>query len=419
MPYKLSDEEAHLYTAVTDYVRGEFNRAEALANAKRAGTVGFALTLLQRRLASSPEAIYQSLRRRRERLESRLRELEVVQRGGEVDPAVVFTAPELDADEIADLDDAPEPEVEDAETRILGQATAARSIAELKSEIETLKGLETRALGLRRAGRDTKWRELASLFGEIFTTARLVGQVGESEIPYGIGEISRSRPSPRQKIVLFTEHRDTLRYLQERITTLLGRETSVVVIHGGVGREQRLAVQEAFRHDPQVQILLATDAAGEGINLQRAHLMVNYDLPWNPNSLEQRFGRIHRIGQTEVCHLWNLVADDTREGDVYRRLLEKLEQARQALGGQVFDVLGKLEFEGRPLRELLLNAIRYGEQPEVRARLDTAVDQALDRGALNHEGSIDGYVDGRIDLSTTELLCVAAYRSWCRATRPI
>ena len=142
-----------------------------------------------------------------------------------------------------------------------------------------------------------------------------------------------------------TEHRDTLRYLQERITTLLGRQTSVVLIHGSVGREERLAAQEAFRHDPQVQVLLATDAAGEGINLQRAHLMVNYDLPWNPNRLEQRFGRIHRIGQTEVCHLWNLVADETREGDVYRRLLEKLEQARQALGGQVFDVLGKLEFE--------------------------------------------------------------------------
>ena len=108
----------------------------------------------------------------------------------------------------------------------------------------------------------------------------------------------------------------------------------------------------------------------------------NYDLPWNPNRLEQRFGRIHRIGQTEVCHLWNLVADEIREGDVYRRLLEKLEQARQALGGQVFDVLGKLEFEGQPLRDLLLKAIRYGEQPEVRARLDTAVDQALDRAAL-------------------------------------
>ena len=382
VPYKLSDEEARLYTAVTDYVREEFNRADALANAKRAGTVGFALTIIQRRLASSPEAIYQSLRRRRERLESRLRELEVLQRGGKLASGVAFTTPELDPDDVEDFDDAPEQEVEDAEARILDQATAARSIAELQAEIETLKMLEKLALGVRRGGRDTKWRELAGLFSDIFTTAGLGGRVGEPKIPYGAGEIPRHRASPRQKLVLFTEHRDTLRYLQERITTLLGREESVVVIHGSVGREARLAVQEAFRHDPEVQVLLATDAAGEGINLQRAHLMVNYDLPWNPNRLEQRFGRIHRIGQTEVCHLWNLVAGDTREGDVYRRLLEKLEQARQALGGQVFDVLGKLEFEGRPLRELLLNAIRYGEQPEVRARLDTAVDQALDRAAL-------------------------------------
>ena len=110
--------------------------------------------------------------------------------------------------------------------------------------------------------------------------------------------------------------------------------------------------------------------------------MVNYDLPWNPNRLEQRFGRIHRIGQTEVCHLWNLVAEETREGDVYRKLLEKLEQARQALGGQVFDVLGKLQFEGKPLRELLLQAIRYGERPEVQAYLTTVLDQALDREQL-------------------------------------
>src|SRR6478736_4035003 len=110
--------------------------------------------------------------------------------------------------------------------------------------------------------------------------------------------------------------------------------------------------------------------------------MVNYDLPWNPNRLEQRFGRIHRIGQTEVCHLWNLVAEETREGDVYRKLLEKLEQARSALGGQVFDVLGKLQFEGKPLRELLVEAIRYGDMPEVRARLTRAIENGVDRAQL-------------------------------------
>ena len=382
VPYKLSDAEARLYTDVTDYVRQEFNRAEALANAKRAGTVGFALTILQRRLASSPEAIYQSLRRRRERLESRLRELEALQRGRQETFVSALDGPHLDADDVEDLDDAPEQEVDEAEARILDQATAARSISELKAEIDTLRALESQALSVRQGGGDAKWRELASLLGEIFTSAGLADRVQDDATPYGAGPIPPHSPSPRQKLVLFTEHRDTLRYLQLRITTLLGRETSVVMIHGGMGREDRLKAQEAFRHDPEVQVLLATDAAGEGINLQRAHLMVNYDLPWNPNRLEQRFGRIHRIGQTEVCHLWNLVADETREGDVYRRLLDKLEQAREALGGQVFDVLGKLEFEGRPLRELLLEAIRYGEQPDVRARLDTAVDEALDRRVL-------------------------------------
>jgi hypothetical protein len=158
----------------------------------------------------------------------------------------------------------------------------------------------------------------------------------------------------------------------------------VVLIHGGMGREDRMKAQESFKHDPEVQVLIATDAAGEGINLQRAHLMVNYDLPWNPNRIEQRFGRIHRIGQTEVCHLWNVVAEETREGDVYYTLLKKLEQARQALGGQVFDVLGKIQFEGRPLRELLIQAIRYGEQPEIRARLTQAIANAVDTSQLQN-----------------------------------
>ena len=115
----------------------------------------------------------------------------------------------------------------------------------------------------------------------------------------------------------------------------------MIAIHGGMGREERKKAEEAFKQDVVVQVLVATDAAGEGINLQRSHLMVNYDLPWNPNRLEQRFGRIHRIGQTEVCHLWNLVAEETREGDVYLSLLKKLEIEQEALGGRVFDVLGK------------------------------------------------------------------------------
>ena len=384
VPYKLSDAEARLYREVTDYVREEFNRAEALENDKRAGTVGFALTILQRRLASSPEAIYQSLRRRRERLESRLRELEILHRGGEVAPTLAASIPTLDAEDVDDLEEAPDNEVEAAEEEILDQATAARSIAELRTEIETLKRLEAIAHSIRRSGEDKKWRELANLLSEIFAPAAIANQFAEQAAPHNSGTrtVSKPSPSPSQKLVLFTEHRDTLNYLESRITTLLGRNQAVVLVHGGMGREERMKAQESFRHDPEVQVLLATDAAGEGINLQRAHLMVNYDLPWNPNRLEQRFGRIHRIGQTEVCHLWNLVAEETREGDVYRKLLEKLEQARQALGGQVFDVLGKLQFDGRPLRELLIEAIRYGDRPEVRARLTKVVESALDRRQL-------------------------------------
>ena len=126
VPYKLSDAEAQLYKEVTEYVRSEFNRAEALQNEKRAGTVGFALTVLQRRLASSPEAILQSLRRRRERLESRLRELELLQRGGAVASVLPSSGPVLGAEDIEDLEEAPDNEVEAAEEEILDQTTAAR-----------------------------------------------------------------------------------------------------------------------------------------------------------------------------------------------------------------------------------------------------------------------------------------------------
>ena len=185
----------------------------------------------------------------------------------------------------------------------------------------------------------------------------------------------------QRKLIIFTEHRDTLNYLAAKIRGLVGSEEAIVVIHGGVKREERRKVQELFRNDPAVHVLIATDAAGEGVNLQNANLMVNYDLPWNPNRLEQRFGRIHRIGQTEVCHLWNIVAAETREGDVFQRLFEKLDVVRAALGGRVFDILGEV-FEDRSLKDLLIEAIRYGADPAVRARLLRKVEGALDTSNL-------------------------------------
>jgi superfamily II DNA or RNA helicase len=367
--YKLSAGEADLYKQVTDYVREEFNRADAPENEGRKGTVGFALTTLQRRLASSPEAIYQSLRRRRERLESRLREERLLKRGAEASGAGVpahleppADVPEMTAEDIEELDDAPDAEIEATEEKVVDQATAARTIAELEAEISTLKRLESVALKVRRSGTDRKWDELRQL---LQNNPEIVDPEGNCH-----------------KIVIFSEHRDTLNYLVEQIRALLGRPEAVVQIHGAMGREERRKAQEAFTQDKGVQILVATDAAGEGINLQRAHLTVNYDLPWNPNRLEQRFGRIHRIGQNEVCHMWNLVAEETREGEVFTRILEKLEQERVALGGQVFDVMGKISFEGRPLRDLMIEAIRYGERPDVRARHQRIVDEALDRQHL-------------------------------------
>lgn len=359
--YRLSDGEAALYEAVTGYVREEMNRADRLAaegEGARRTSVGFALTILQRRLASSPEAIYQSLKRRREKLERRLREEKLLHRGREARLAMGET---LDEEALADLDDAPAEEREEAEETLLDQATAARTIAELEIEIGELKQLEEMAQRVYLSGTDKKWEELSALLQD---DARMFDAHGH-----------------RRKLVIFTEYRDTMHYLAEKIRNLLGRKEAVVTIGGGMSREERRKVQEAFIHQKEVQILVATDAAGEGINLQRAHLMVNYDLPWNPNRLEQRFGRIHRIGQTEVCHLWNLVAVETREGEVYHRLLEKLAEEREALGGRVFDVLGRV-FDDYPLRDLLLEAIRYGENPEVREKLHRVVDRALDRERL-------------------------------------
>ncbi len=352
--YTLSDQEAVLYKQVTDYVREEFNRVEALANEGRKGTVGFALTILQRRLASSPEAIYQSLRRRRERLEKRLREEREPQRHGEETLWSLCLRGELEEDLTAE-------EWEVSEEEVMDQATAAQTIAELQAEIERLKELEALALQVRNSRKDRKWEELSKLLQE---SAEMFDAGGH-----------------RRKLVIFTEHRDTLNYLYDRITTLLGKSEAVVTIHGSMGREERKKAEEAFKQDVAVQVLIATDAAGEGINLQRSHLMVNYDLPWNPNRLEQRFGRIHRIGQTEVCHLWNLVAAETREGDVYLALLRKLEIEQKALGGKVFDVLGKA-IAGKELRELLIEAIRYGDRPDVKAKLDQVVSDRLDQSRL-------------------------------------
>ncbi|WP_307843558.1 helicase-related protein [Streptomyces sp. B15] len=356
VPYELSSPEQELYERVTEYVRDEMNRAERL-NGQRGNQVGFALTVLQRRLASSPEAIGKSLERRRRRLEARRTEALTAQRdaalGTLLPPQSARDEPYTFDDTLDDLSGA---ELEALEEQVADSSTAAQTIAELEQEINSLRELEslaTRVLGL---GEDRKWLELAALLQD--------------------DALVRDSDGQQRKLIVFTEHRDTLEYLTRRVRALLGRPESVIAIHGGTARKQRRDLCDAFHQDPDILVLIATDAAGEGLNLQRAHLMVNYDLPWNPNRIEQRFGRIHRIGQTEVCHLWNLVAVDTREGHVFQRLLDKIEQQSRAYEGKVYNVLGEL-FEGEPLRDLLVRAIRYGDQPGVKAQLDHVIDERV------------------------------------------
>ena len=357
--YELSPGEKDLYDAVTQYVREEMNRADRLkqeGDNKRGFTVGFALTVLQRRLASSPEAILKSLERRRKRLEKRRNEMRYGDQAA-TDNDLARRLSEMLGRDLTDedeIDDVPSGEAEEIESEVADAATAARTIAELDKELAILADLAEVARRVRHSGADRKWTELRDLL----TDNTLV--TGE-------------------KIIIFTEHRDTLEYLTGRIRDLLGRADAVVTIHGGVRREERRKIMELFAQDVDTRVLVATDAAGEGLNLQRAHLMVNYDLPWNPNRIEQRFGRIHRIGQTEVCHLWNLVAGDTREGMVFTQLLGKIDEQRKAYHGKVFDVLGEA-FEGQPLRDLLIEAIRYGNQPDVRARLHEVIDKTVGEG---------------------------------------
>ncbi len=317
--YRLSTREAQLYRLVTEYVVDGFNRAERLKGNKK-HAVGLALSTLQRRLASSPLAIFKSLERRAQRLHG-----------------IADDQKFLSDDE---------------------SLTSARTDDELRIEIQTLRRLADAARRVLQSGEDRKWQELSALLQD---ERKLFDRDGN-----------------REKLIIFTEHRDTLEYLQRRIIDLFGRAEPVAVIHGELDRKARRAVEDRFRSDKNLVILIATDAAGEGINLQSAHLMINYDLPWNPNRLEQRFGRIHRIGQTNVCRLWNLVTADTREGRVLDTLLKKLDNERNALGGKVFDILGKISFDDKPLSELIVEAIRHGDDPVAADRLNNLMNESLD-----------------------------------------
>jgi hypothetical protein len=194
-------------------------------------------------------------------------------------------------------------------------------------------------------------------------------------------------------LLIFTEAKDTLDYLLDYLNSW-----GLIVTHidGSMPPPARYAAEEHFRDPEGAQVLVATEAAGEGINLQFCHLMINYDLPWNPTRLEQRMGRIHRYGQAYEVYIYNLVATSTREGYVFHALLEKLERMREGLGAdRVFDVVDQL-LEGvsleRLLREALANRMTFAEVRErVLARLDADQEQRLEEATLT--GLATRYVD--------------------------
>ncbi len=352
--YRLSDKEQYLYDRVTEYIRYESNLVERCTSddsVRRRINVNFALQVLQRRMASSSNAAYQSLKRRRMRLEERLAEM----RDLDITDQQAYEQRLWTEEEISDLNDLSESEYAETEERIAASVTSDNTVNHLHEEVAKLRDLEDLAKKLLESNRDTKWLQLKG----VLNGERMVDETGK-----------------RRKLIIFTESRDTLDYLVCRVQSQLTHTEQLEVIHGGIAQPKRRDIMDRFLHDSDLAILIATDAAGEGVNLQSSHLMVNYDLPWNPNRIEQRFGRIHRIGQTEECHLWNLVAKSTREGKVYLRLLTKLQAAREELNGKVYDVLGQL-LEGDSLEDLLWEAIKHGKDERTMAKYLAHVDHKV------------------------------------------
>ena len=402
LPFELSAPEAELYDAVTNYVRTGMNRALKMQEGgdRRGMVVGFALAGLQRRLASSPAAIYHSLRRRRDRLADQEAELRRLAASGGPVPVVDLPRGVRIADlEDFDFDDYSDDEWDELESQVIDAATAADTADELALEVQELEGLVRLADGVRSSREDTKWVHLRDLLrSEHFAVTDSADGHGD--------------PDDVRKLIVFSEHKDTLTYLQERIVAELGRPEAVVVIHGGIKRHDRRDIQDRFRVDPTARVMVATDAAGEGVNLQVANLMVNYDLPWNPNRIEQRFGRIHRIGQSRPCHMWNLVAHKTREGKVFERLFQKIEQQRGVFGDQVYDVLGDSQINVS-LRELLMRAIRSDADPAHAAWMDEVIESDIGaqlEDVLSERALVSGLADTAANDEIRRAMAVARAR---------
>jgi superfamily II DNA or RNA helicase len=369
VPFMLNPDEFALYKSVTAYINEYIPQQQG----QRRTSAALARTVLQRRLASSACAIHESLKRRWQKQQDLLTELEGLTPAQRARRLAALQGRLADAEQDEDdLDDADR-------DHLIDEYTAAVELDQLRTEIAALKDLVEDARRVREAANDSKLKALQSC----------LARAQFNELKDGRG-----------KLLLFTEHRDTLNYVKEH----LGRwGYKTCEIHGGMNPHERKRAQEQFR--TQAQVCVATEAAGEGINLQFCHLMINYDMPWNPTRLEQRLGRIHRIGQRDDCYAFNFVATSGENGDaivegrILERLLEKLEVMKSALEGRVFDVIGEiLSLNDVNLPEMLRDAAvdprrldDYLDQidrinPEKLREYEQATGIALARGNVDFSG---------------------------------
>ena len=357
--YNLTPDEKRLYDAVTIYL----TQRKKEANETRNIHVSLALQVMQRRLVSSIFAIRNTLQKRWLALQGLADELDKNPtlwkqriKFEELDVANIDDLDELDDEERDALDNIM------ADPKKLKLFTTAKSLSEIKAEAGEVKSLYEMANALyNQQQEEQKYKELKKLL------------TSEGVID---GE----------KLVIFTEHKDTLLYLQERLTN---NGYHVATIHGGMSVDERRVSQCRFM-TPDVQILICTDAAGEGINLQFCRLLINWDIPWNPNRLEQRMGRIHRYGQKSDVLVFNMVASNTREGQVLKKLLTKLDIIREQLGDdRVYDVIQDV-LKGVSL-DSIISSVLNGQESD----LDLFIDKdAKDLGDLftqsinNHDKAI-------------------------------
>jgi superfamily II DNA or RNA helicase len=308
--FKIDGDEDRLYNEITRFVKRQSAKAAAQGDSPRARAVGFLMALYQRRLASSIHAVRCSLENRARRLELGLKKAIAL---------IQVAPPDLpDSEELEEMEEGERQRLEE----LLEAVTLAENADQVRDEIDELLSLAEQAKNVEDRNIEAKLFKLKSILQE-----------------QGFFD------NPDQRLLVFTEFKDTLDYLVAKLKTW---GFKIGIIHGGMragSRDEpgtRLHAEQQF-WDGGSQILVATEAAGEGINLQVCHILFNYDIPWNPNRLEQRMGRIHRYGQKKDCLIFNFVATNTIEGSVLQRLLDKLKQIRDALDDDaVFNVIGEI-----------------------------------------------------------------------------